>query len=120
MPVQGLPFGRLHPTNTKRSRRDATTQPAIAGRNQVDAAPITAASAPQAWALRGGGQIVGLTLSRGGGCVTLSEARRAEESSPVSTENRSNVETTDRWTARALVSATIVGREFVLEIESSP
>ena len=52
--------------------------------------------------------------------MTLSEARRAEESSPVSTENRSNVETTDRWTARALVSATIVGREFVLEIEFLP
>jgi hypothetical protein len=50
--------------------------------------------------------------------VTLSKAGR-DESSPVSTENRSNVETIDRWTARALVSATIVGREFVLETESS-
>jgi hypothetical protein len=114
----GTSARRLHPTHRMRSQRDATTRPAIAGRSHVDAAPVTAASAPQARALRGGGQIVGLTLSRGGGRVPLSEAGR-DESSPVWTENRSNVATTDRWTARALVSATLVGRELVPETESS-
>jgi hypothetical protein len=114
----GTSVRRLHPTHRMRSQRDATTRPAIAGRSHVDAAHVTAASARQARALRGGGQIVGLTVSRGLGRVTLSKAGR-DESSPVSTENRSNVETIDRWTARALVSATIVGREFVLETESS-
>ena len=110
----------LHATHRKHSRRDATTRPAIAGRSHVDAAPVTAASTPQARVLRGGGQIVGLTRSRGGGRVTrrrlgVPRSRALCRPRIGRTWKRPTGGRPGLWSVQP-----IVGRELVPEIESSP